>query len=110
MSTAEPLDPRHLPRSWNPSVIVGTDGHEHFVADATLKPNGWVSVIRWDNSRYKIAPHAVYKIERADIESTTRNQTAGIGLTDDDALEEARRLAQPTETDADADQEVVADD
>lgn len=85
------------------------DGETVYVADATVLDNGWVSVIRWDDSRAKFAPQAVWKIERPDIESTTQNQQATIGVADGEFLEEARRLAQPTEADA-GEQEAVADD
>jgi hypothetical protein len=104
------LDPRYLSRSKTPSVIVTEDGTTNFVANATLKDNGWIYVIRWDCSRALIPPHIIVRVERVDTQRTTKNDTATHAIVDDDLRERARRLAQPTETEAEANQEAVADD
>jgi len=106
------LDPRRFTTNWSPAVIFG-EVDRLFVADVQTLPNGWVRAKRWDQSKVKIPPHAVHRIEYVETETYTpdgepqtyRQQR----IVDDDALEEAHRLAQPT-VEADTDQEAIADD
>ncbi|QSG06450.1 hypothetical protein [Halapricum desulfuricans] len=106
------IDPREFSVNWTPAVIFG-EVERLFAVDVETLPNGWVRAKRWDDSKVKIPPHAVEKIEYVDTETfhpdgepqTYRQQR----LVEADALEEARRLAQPT-VESDADQEAIADD
>lgn len=101
------IDPRHLPRSWSPATIHVEDGST-FVADARIRDHGWLYVKTWSGERRHYPPHAIERVDYADVERTSKNNTATKGLVDDTALTTARRLAKPTEVDSG--QEAIADD
>jgi len=114
MTRDDPLDPRHLPQSYSPAVVYTVDNGRTFFANVSLLDSGWLRCKRWDQSVVKVPAHRVEQVEMAPTESTRTSDDsvtqATHGLADADALEEARRLAQPT-VEADAgDQEAVADD
>ncbi|WP_136688338.1 hypothetical protein [Halorhabdus amylolytica] len=110
MTRDDLLNPRLLPKPYSPAVVYTTDNERTFVADVNLLENGWASLKRWDRSRVKVPAHRIEQIEMAPTETTRQEDMVGVQIVDDDALEEARRLAQPT-VEADTDQVgEVADD
>lgn len=97
------LDPLHLPRTWSPALVHHENGVD-FVANRSILSSGWLAVKHWDRTKIYYPPQQIEKVERVDTERTDRpgNQAAAThGVADDDLLEDARRLAQPTETEGD---------
>lgn len=91
--------PDELDESHNPAWLTTDDGETRFIAHHRVLSSGWVQTIGWDGTPAKLPPHRVDHITEAETERFEVDHTPfdGTRLADEEAFEEAERLAANAE-------------